>query len=304
MLKLERPLCCLDVETTGLDPQKDRIVTLAIVQIHTDGTRVPFSWMFNPGVEMSQENIAIHGITNEVVASCPPFADKAQEVAKAIAGGDLAGFNILGFDIQILWEEFNRCGIVLDTASRAIVDAGVIMKRLEERSCEAALMFYCGRKHEGAHGAMADVKATLEVLEAQLAGRGQFLPQEMRRSPETFDKWLIDQWERYVPLSKMSVQQLSDFCAIDKDGGRRMDLAGTIVRDKNGVYRYTHKKVRGVAVADDMTYAGWMLRSDFSVETHRCIRAVLDEIQREQEEQERAEDEAAEEEQVGQKPLF
>ncbi len=252
MLKLTRNLNTLDCESNGLDVQKDRIITLAIVQTRPDGAVVCDDWMFNPGVPIL--NSDIHGITDEMVKDCPKFdADHARKILNVLAGGDIAGFNVLGFDVQILWEEFWRVGVDWDLSGVSIVDAGTIFKLKEERTLTAAVKFYCGNDHAGAHGAMADAKATLEVLQAQVA--------------------------RYGDISELPVTALAQLCATDRDGGVRLDLAGTLVRGRDGVVRYTHKKVRGVAVSEDAGYAGWMLRSDFSEQTKRVIRSVLAEIE-------------------------
>lgn len=255
MITLTKPLNTIDIESTGLDPVLDRIITLGIVQLHTDGeTMVPFHWMFNPGKEITPENEAIHGISPEQVKDCPPFYKHAQEILAVLKGCDLCGFNILGFDIQILWEELYRCGIELDLSDTKIVDSSVIYKKQEPRDLTAALKFYCDEEHEGAHGAMADAKAALKVFRRQIE---------------------LDRYQNSLPRE---LGALADYCATDRDGSKKVDFAGVIVRDKDGVYRYTHKKVRGVAVADDLGYLDWMLRSGFSEQTKKILRSLRDEI--------------------------
>lgn len=252
-MNLIKPLTTIDCETTGLDTQKDAIFSFAAIKEHPDGQIQTYATLVKPWKPIPREVELLTGTNNADVANAPLFADVAPIIRDFLSGSDLCGFNILGFDALILWEEFWRVGIDLDLAGVAIVDASVIYKRKEERTLTAAVKFYCGREHIGVHGAPADAQATRDVLQAQLV--------------------------RYGDISELTTSALAQLCATDRDGGVRMDLAGTLVRDKDGVPRYTHKKVRGVAVEEDMGYAGWMLRSDFSEQTKRVIRAVLQEIE-------------------------
>jgi DNA polymerase-3 subunit epsilon len=295
-MKLTRPLNCIDIESTGLEIRTDRILSLAIVQTHTDGTRLPFNWMFNPERPIPPESTKIHGITDAMVAGCKPFREHAREIMTVIAGCDLSGFNLANFDVPILWEELYRAGCEWDMQGVHIVDAGTIFKRMEERSLEAAVQFYCGRKHEGAHNAMADVKATMDVFEAQIAGFGQFLADAYRLQAENI--------ARYMPLTEMTVQQLSDFCAVNKDGNRRLDLAGTILLNKDGVPVFGTKRNRGVPIEADPGYCQWILRTDFPTQTHKVLEKILNELyeQNIQDRMDKANDKAPEDD--GQEALF
>ncbi len=257
-MKLERPIVFLDIESTGLDTAVDRIVSLAMVKLSptplkTQHISSELSFFFNPGCKMTEENIAIHGITNEMVAGQPPFEAEAQRILKFLEGCDLAGFNLTNFDVPILWEEFYRTGVEWDLVGVDIVDAGALFKRFEPRDLAAAVKFYCGREHAEAHDAMADTQATVDVLVGQLA--------------------------RYPDLSGADVQTLAKLSNLAKDGSERLDLAGIVIRDKDGIARYTHKKVRGVAVKDDPGYAGWILRNNFPQQTKMVLEKLLAELQ-------------------------
>jgi DNA polymerase-3 subunit epsilon len=237
-MKLDRPLAIFDIESTGTDVVKDRIVTLAIdVVLDISHAGAPALFRFNPGVEMCAEAIAIHGIKNEMVKEWPSFKDNASSILEMLEGCDLAGFNLLNFDIPILWEELNRSGIQWDLTGVRVIDAGNIFKKKEDRTLSAAVKFYCGRDHGAAHDACGDVLETAAVIEAQL--------------------------KRYADLSEMSIDQLSEFSLFEK----RFDLAGKITLDKDGFPTYAFGKSKGVRVADDPGFARWMMRNDFPTQT-------------------------------------
>ncbi|MDD5306998.1 MAG: 3'-5' exonuclease [Deltaproteobacteria bacterium] len=170
-LKLERPLVMFDVETTGLDAATDRIVELAAVKLWPDGRVEEKCRRFNPLVPIPKEATAVHGIRDEDVKDEPPFLKVAhgdKGVAAFFAGCDLAGYNVADYDIPILKAELERAGERLDLSDAAVVDAYKIFVGREPRHLTAALRFYCGKEHDKAHSAMGDVRATLEVLAAEL----------------------------------------------------------------------------------------------------------------------------------------
>ena len=168
-LKLDRPLVVFDIESTGTFPRRDRIVELAAIKIMPDGTEERRCWLLNPTVHIPEETTSIHGIDDETVKDCPTFAEKAEEIADFFEGCDLSGFNADRFDIPCLEEEFERAGArPFCSSARRHVDVQRIYHRMERRDLSAAVKFYLGREHEGAHGAEADAEATLEVLKAQL----------------------------------------------------------------------------------------------------------------------------------------
>jgi DNA polymerase III subunit epsilon len=170
-LRLERPLVVFDLETTGLDTATDRIVELAAVKLWPDGRVEEKRRRFNPLVPIPKEATAVHGIRDEDVKDEPPFLKVAhgeKGVAAFFAGCDLAGYNVADFDILILKAELERAGERLDLSDVAVVDAYKIFSTREPRHLTAALKFYCGKEHEEAHSALGDVRATLDVLAAEL----------------------------------------------------------------------------------------------------------------------------------------
>jgi len=185
-LKLDRPIIVFDVETTGLSPRQDRIIELAAIKVMPDGTEEARTWLLNPTVPIPPETTKVHGITDEIVKSCPTFRDKAQEIFAFFEGCDVSGFNADRFDIPMLEEEFARAGLNFNASGRCHIDVQRIYHRMVPRDLSAAVRFYLDRDHTGAHGAEADARATLDVLKAQMLKYGQ-LP----RSVAELDEYLV-----------------------------------------------------------------------------------------------------------------
>lgn len=259
-MKFNRPLASIDFEATGLSITKDRIVSIAAKKmipgedglIHVQAvTYSEFSALINPDMEIQQASIDVHGITNEMVKDAPKFHEKAAELMSFIDGCDLLGFNLLRFDLPLLSEELDRCGKVLELKGVNIIDAGNIFKLKETRTLEAAMKFYCDKAHADAHSADADLQATIEVLNGQLA--------------------------RYEDLRGMTVDQLAAFCRMDDN----IDFAGKLIRDKDGDACYGFGDKKGTKVRNDMGLAYWILSKDFPSQTKRCVQEVLDAINNE-----------------------
>lgn len=201
-LTLQRPLAIFDLETTGIKIGKDRIVQIGIVTLHPDGSRTSYQTLVNPGMHIPEEATAVHGITDADVADARPLAELARTVVDQLAGCDLGGFNCMRFDVPFLAEELHRVGVEWDSSALRIVDVQRIYHKMEPRNLSAALRYYCGREHEGAHDALADVEATADVLLAQLKrypealqGNIDFLGElsgDRERSPDAAGKLKFD----------------------------------------------------------------------------------------------------------------
>ena len=166
---LQRPLAVIDLETTGIDPKVDRIVEVSVLKLALRGDPDHRTRRVNPGVPIPPEATAVHGITDDDVVDCPTFRAVAPGLARYLDGCDLAGFNILKYDLRLLATEYIRAGVGFRVAGRKVIDACHIFHRREPRDLTAAYKFYCGLDHDGAHGAAADVLATLAVLDAQVS---------------------------------------------------------------------------------------------------------------------------------------
>ena len=167
-LNLRNPLVFFDLETTGINIVKDRIVEISYVKVFPNGKEETKTRRINPGMPIPPESTAIHGITDEDVKDCPTFKEIAKSLATQIEGCDLAGYNSNRFDIPMLAEEFLRAGVDIDLTRRKFIDVQTIFHKMEQRTLSAAYKFYCNKSLENAHTAEADTLATYEVLKAQL----------------------------------------------------------------------------------------------------------------------------------------
>ncbi len=251
-IKLERPLAVLDIESTGINPRMDRIIDLAIVKLFPDGRREQHVFRVNPEIPIPAETTAIHHITNADVAHAPTFRQTAPAILEILADCDLGGFGIVRFDIPMLAEEFARAGFQFNPDDRRIVDAQRIYHKKEPRDLSAALTFYCGTMHLGAHGAEADALATVEVLEAQLQKYAD-LPRSLEeldrfsnppRDPTWADRSGKLKWQNGELLINFGVQNI---------GRNLKDL-----------------------VRDNPKFLRWILKSDFPVDTKRIVADALE----------------------------
>ena len=247
-LNLNRPIVFFDIEATGLNIATDRIVELCYIKLLPDGSQEERTLRFTPGIHISAEATAVNGITDADVAHEPHFRDLAHELEGVFAGCDLAGFNSNSFDIPMLVEEFIRAGINFDITGCKFVDVQNIFHKMEQRNLVAAYKFYCQKNLDDAHTALADTRATLEVLEAQL--------------------------DRYADTLKNSVDYLADFSRRN----RNVDLAGRIVLNEQGVETINFGKYRGRPVAEvlrrDPGYYAWLMQGDFTQNTKQAFTRI------------------------------
>ncbi len=252
-LKLDRPLAVFDLETTGIDPQKDRIVQIAIIRVEPDGSRRTFESLVNPEVPIPEGATAVHGIRDVDVANEPTFSQIRREVEAFLEGSDLGGFNSSRFDVPLLLAELNRSGSEEDFKDRRLIDAMAIFHRMERRDLTSAYRFYCNKELVGAHSALADTEATLAILEAQVA--------------------------RYEEVPAES-EALHKFCNPNQD--KYADRSRKLVWNDQGEAEFTFGKLKGrslqsvVRNKSDRGYLEWMLNKDFSEEIKGILREALD----------------------------
>lgn len=248
-LKLSRPICVFDLETTGTNTARDRIVEIALMKLHPDGSCEEKHRYINPQMPIPAEASRVHGITDEKVKDAPTFRQISKGLLAFISGCDFMGYNCLRFDVPMLIEEFYRAGLPHPFAEAKVVDAFRIFCKREERSLVAALKFYCGEELENAHTALADTQATLKVLLGQLS--------------------------RYPDLCN-DVEGLSDYC----QEGDMADYNRKIIQ-KDGDYLYNFGKHKGKRVLDELGYAQWMLNGDFPEDTKATLRKIVVEVKNE-----------------------
>ena len=240
-LNLKRPIVFFDLETTGVDTAKDRIVEISMVKVMPDGEQIVKTRKLNPGIHIPAEATAIHGITDEDVRDCPTFA----QVAKSLE--HFGGFNSNRFDLPVLVEEFLRAGVDVDFKRRRFVDVQNIFHKKEQRTLVAAYKFYCDKDLEDAHSAEADTLATYEVLMAQL--------------------------ERYPDLEN-DIDKLAEFST----RGEAADYAGRILFNEKGEEVFGFGKYKGRPVAEvfraEPSYYAWMMNGDFPLYTKKVITEI------------------------------
>lgn len=246
-LKLTRPIVFFDLETTGVDVAKDRIVEISILKLHPDGKKEIKTRRVNPEMPIPPGSTEIHGISDEDVKDEPTFAALAKSLAQFIGNSDLAGYNSNKFDVPLLVEEFLRVGVDFDLESRKLVDVQNIFHKMEQRTLVAAYKFYCGKDLVDAHSAEADIKATYEVLESQI--------------------------ERYDDL-----ENDVDFLAEFSKRNNTVDLMGRIVYNENNIEVFNFGKHKGKPVSEilekDPSYYNWMMKGDFPLYTKKVLTAI------------------------------
>ena len=258
-LNLKTPLAFFDLETTGTNIAKDRIVELAFLKVFPSGETEKKVTRVNPTIPIPEESSMIHGIRDEDVKDSPTFKSFAKNLAKWLEGTDLAGFNIVRFDIPVLVEEFLRAGVDFEPGKRKLIDAQKIFFMMEKRTLTAAYQFYCHKTLEGAHGAEADTIATYEVLKAQIARyEGQNA---------------TDMAGNVVSRIENDMNSLHKLVS-----SNMIDLAGRLVLNDKGVEVFNFGKHKGKAVSElfkkEPSYYEWMMQGDFPLDTKRKLTQI------------------------------
>ena len=246
-LALKKPIVFFDLETTGVDVAKERIVEISILKLYPDGKKEVKTRRVNPEMPIPKGSSEIHGIYDDDVKDEPTFKSMAKSLAVFIDNSDLAGFNSNKFDVPLLAEEFLRVGVDFEIDNRSLVDVQNIFHKLEQRTLVAAYKFYCGKDLTNAHSAEADNMATYEVLQAQI--------------------------ERYEELEN-NVNFLSEFSKRTNNA----DLMGRIVYNEEKVEVFNFGKHKGTPVSQvlerDPSYYKWMMNGDFPLYTKKVLTAI------------------------------
>lgn len=246
-LALRNPIVFFDLETTGTNVLRDKIVEISYIKVMPSGEEIERTLRVNPGMPIPPESTAIHHITDEDVKDCPTFKQVAKELAQVFLGCDIAGFNSNRFDVPLLVQEFSHAGVTIDLARHKFVDVQNIFHKMEQRTLVAAYKFYCGKDLTEAHSANADTRATYEVLKAQL--------------------------DRY-PTLKNDVAFLSEFSSMNKNA----DLMGRIIFNEAGKEVFNFGKYKGEEVEKvfrtDPGYYSWMMQGEFAENTKQVITRI------------------------------
>lgn len=259
-LNLTKPIAFFDLETTGLNVAKDRIVEFSILKVMPSGEEIIKTSRVNPTVPIPPEVTAIHGVSDEDVVDKPTFKQIAADLNNFLKGCDLAGYNALRFDIPLLVEEFLRAGVDFEVKNRRFVDVQNIFHKMEQRTLVAAYRFYCNKNLEDAHTAEADTIATYEVLKAQL---------DRYKDVSIKEK----SGREYIPVIN-DMKALSEFTARSKN----VDLTGQIVMNDKNEEVFNFGKYKGQKVVEvfkkEPQYYDWMMKSDFARYTKKIIQEL------------------------------
>jgi DNA polymerase-3 subunit epsilon len=259
-LNLKRPLAFFDIESTGLNVAKDRIIEICILKVNPNGSTETKTWLLNPDYPISAEASAVHGYTNEDLADKPTFKQTAKEISRFLDHCDLSGYNALKFDIPMLVEEFLRADVDFEVSNRKMIDVQNIFMKMEQRTLAAASKFYLNRELENAHSAEADTVATYEILKAQI---------EKYQATERADK----EGNVSVPV-KNDMQALHEFSSHH----RNADLMGQIVFNEEGKEVFNFGKHKGKTVEEifskEPSYYNWMINADFPLYTKKLLTKI------------------------------
>lgn len=273
-LQLKRPLAFFDLETTGVNISVDRIVELSILKVLPGGKEEVLTMRVNPEMPIPAESSMFHGVYDEDVKALAPFRERAAEIRDFIGDADLAGYNSNKFDVPMLMEEFLRAGVDFTLEGRSFVDVQNIFHQMEQRTLKAAYKFYCGTNLDNAHTAEADVRATYEVLKAQL-GKYEGVTFEDKHGNES------------VPVVN-DVEALHKFTNLSNP----VDFAGRLVYDEDGdpcinFGKHKGKKVTQVFEVEPSYYA-WMQNGDFPLYTKKVLEGLWNTFKEHKKEQREA----------------
>ena len=274
-LNLTRPLIVFDLETTGLDFIRDRIIQISYIKVSPDGTEERENLFVNPEKPIPHEVVELTGITDDDVKDAPTFKTLAPQLCEKFKGCDFAGYNSNHFDIPMLAEEFLRAGIDFDFSKVRLIDAQTIFHKMERRNLAAAYKFYCGRKMEDdfmAHRADEDTEATYRVLMGEL---DKYAP-GVQEEP---DRVLENDMDYLAEFSKQNDNV--DFAGrivwkpvIGADGKPVLDADGK--EQKVEVFNFGKYKGRPVAdvLRTDIGYYSWMMGGDFTFNTKQVLTRI------------------------------
>jgi DNA polymerase-3 subunit epsilon len=240
-LKLTKPICFFDVETTGLDVKKERIVEIAILKITNTG-REQYTTYINPGISIPEQATKVHGITDDLVEDAPTLKEAWPKILAFIGDCVLAGYNIITYDVPLLFWELDRHNIEFDYWKYPLLDIKTLHEKLNRRDLASIYQLYTNKTLENAHVAMTDVKATVEIFEEQC--KKYELPNDLNELVS------LSQW------------------------GTRLDLSNKFVI-KDGETYYNFGVNKGVLARDDKKYLTWMLSSDFTQDVKIIVKNIL-----------------------------
>jgi len=258
-LNLRNPIAFFDLETTGINVAKDSIIELCFIKHFPNGKQKRYNQRINPKIPIPSESSLIHGIYDKDVKDMPLFKDIAKELAKFLEGTDLAGFSIINFDVPMLMEEFLRVEVDFDISKKKIVDTQKIFHLMEKRNLSSAYKFYCNKELINAHSAEADTLASLEILKSQIS--------------KYEGKKVETNLGEELGILKNDMGRLHQITMSNK-----LDLAGRIMRNSEGIEVFNFGKYKGKAVEEvfkrEPQYYDWIMKGDFPLDTKKHVTQI------------------------------
>lgn len=267
-LNLQKDLVFFDIESTGLNVLRDRILQIGLIK-YTKASDEPeeLFCLVNPGIPISEEAYAVHGISNEMVRNKPTFEQLGKSIFDFIGNADLAGYNSDRFDVPMLMEEFNRIGLEFDISIRKLIDVQKIFYKMEPRTLKAAYKLYCNKDLADAHDALVDARATVEVF------KGQILRYE------NVDYVDGDGFVHEAPV-KNDIHAIADFIRDDSI----LDVTQRLKYNAKGEVVFNFGKYAGQVVAEvfkiEPSYYHWIIEKDFSAQVKQIVKRIFEEMKK------------------------
>jgi DNA polymerase-3 subunit epsilon len=240
--KIDKPIVFFDIETTGIDIKNDRIIEICAIKYRPDRTKLTLHKYFNPGRESQPMALEAHGLTTEFLSKYSSFEESAEELFDFFKDSDLGGYNCISFDIPLLYEEFARCGKYLSLQGLSIIDSYNLLNKFETRKLNDIYKRYFGQDIDGAHGAEADIEATIKVFEKQITSYG---------------------------LEETSIKDISKIIRSTSKNEFIVDLSGWF-RHRDGEFYFGKGKHKDSLVSENLDYLKWMYEND-NLETNSRI---------------------------------
>ncbi len=257
-MKINKPLVFFDIESTGLDITKDKIIEITILKLSISGRKNTFTFRINPEIPIPSENSKIHGIYDKDVKNSPSFKKVGNKIKKLLYKCDLVGFNILKFDLPILIEEFKNNKISFSINNINIIDVQKLYHLMEKRNLSSAYKFYCNKTLKNSHSSFSDTMATYEIFLNQL---------KKYDNQEVFDL----KGNKMGKISK-NLNKINNTL-----NNNMIDLEGRFIMDNDDPVfnfgKYKGKKIKEI-LKKNPGYFNWIIKGKFSNDTKENLKKI------------------------------
>jgi DNA polymerase-3 subunit epsilon len=244
---LERDLIFFDLETTGTDLKRDRIVEICAIKYKKNRGKEILHRYLNPETEIDPVAVEMHGLTNEFLKDYPSLSEVADEIYNFFKGCDLGGYNCINFDIPFLFEELSRCKKFLNVFNVNIIDSYNLLNKCEPRRLKDVYKNFFGVEFDNHHSAEADIEATVKVFEKQ-----------------------IDAYK----LEDKSINDISSIIRTSANGELMVDISGWF-KKKNGTYLFGRGKHKDKPVKENVSYLEWLVNESDIENNSKAVAKIL-----------------------------